>query len=86
MPDEDGDYANLHEEDSSTPEDEDKPPIVSQPGVGEAQGGGVEGGAAIPMPPPQDKTENTTLTSDAKPYYGADSSSIDQHDSSRVES
>ncbi|XP_060587098.1 dnaJ homolog subfamily C member 5-like isoform X1 [Ruditapes philippinarum] len=89
MPDEDGEYANLHvrtEEYSSTPEDEDKPPIVSQPGSGEEPKGGFEGGAAIPMPPPSGLSENTTLTSDAKPSYGADSSSLDRKEAALNES
>ncbi|WAR02122.1 DNJC5-like protein [Mya arenaria] len=68
MPDEDGDgdYANLHEEDSSTPEDEDNP-VTSQP-----TGEGAASGAAIPMPPPSGADENTTLTTESKPLYGTD--------------
>ncbi|KAK3597591.1 hypothetical protein CHS0354_030132 [Potamilus streckersoni] len=77
MPDEEGDYTNLHEEYSSTPEDE-VTPVTSQPE-------GTEGGSrkatstAIPMPPPSDyntsdsPSEDTNLTKDSKPTYGADS-------------
>lgn len=53
------DYANLHEEYSSTPDEEESPAITKQPG------------AAIPVPPP-DVSENTTLTTDGKMSYGAD--------------
>lgn len=55
------DYANLHEEYSSSPDDEESPPVTSQPG-----------GAAMAMPPPAGYSENTTLTTDSKPNYGAD--------------
>lgn len=73
MPDEEGEYANLHEEDSSSPSDDEKRTITTQPGAG-------EGGGAIAMPPPPDKSENTTLTSESKPKYGADGSSLEKSD------
>jgi hypothetical protein len=38
------------------------------------------------MPPPSGLSENTTLTSDAKPSYGADSSSLDRKDAALNES
>lgn len=76
----------LQEEYSSTPEDEDKAPVVNQPGSVDAQGQGYEGGAAIPMPPPEGMTENTTLTADPKPHYGADSSSLDRQEGAQHES
>lgn len=82
MPDEEGDYANLHDEDSSTPEDEMKEPVTSQPEPGTNEWRGAESdtskGGAIPMPPPPSTNESTTLKTDAKPKYGADGSSLDR--------
>lgn len=57
------DYANLHEEYSSTPDEEESPPVTKQPG------------GAMAMPPP-DVSENTTLTTDGKPTYGADTDTV----------
>ncbi|KAL4224875.1 DnaJ subfamily C member 5B [Mactra antiquata] len=79
MPDEEGEYANLHEEYSSTPEEDDKP-VTSQPGTGTGDGlGGDVFGAPIAMPPPSYMNENTNLTTEPKPTYGAESSSLDKN-------
>ncbi|XP_050410400.1 dnaJ homolog subfamily C member 5 [Patella vulgata] len=66
-PEDEGDYANLHEE-NSTPEDGS--PITSQPVT--AQPGTAQ---PIPMPMPasnatDDTTENSSLNKDVKPTYG----------------
>ena len=49
----------FQEEYSSTPDEEDSPTVTKQPG------------AAMAMPPPE-ISENTTLTTDGVPTYGAD--------------
>ncbi|XP_025086065.1 dnaJ homolog subfamily C member 5-like isoform X2 [Pomacea canaliculata] len=66
-PEDECDYANLHEEDSPSPQGT---PITAQPSSEMHQA------APIPMPAPEDAEsfeadERTTLNTDSKPKYGA---------------
>lgn len=68
MDEEDGDYANLHDENSSSPEEEDGGPITSQPGQPPQDGAKT----VFAMPPPPGPSESAPLASDNKPLYGRD--------------
>ncbi|XP_052241499.1 dnaJ homolog subfamily C member 5-like isoform X2 [Dreissena polymorpha] len=59
--DEDDDYANIHEEDSSSPEADDGPITCQPPG---AEGVGSIESKATPLPPPPSYTETTNLTAE----------------------
>ncbi|XP_041366676.1 dnaJ homolog subfamily C member 5-like isoform X2 [Gigantopelta aegis] len=64
-PEDEGEYANLHEEESSTP---DASPVTTQP----EGSSGFNESHAIPMPAP---TESTTLSAENKPTYGSEEGS-----------